>query len=76
MPAKLEILPEDVQRFATLARALIDRRLALIPESSRPQFWAIIANVYGRGLARDVVSGNLLQALPEIADGIRSLDPD
>jgi hypothetical protein len=70
MPAQLEISPEDVQRLATLARARIDERLARIPEDTRPQFWTIIANVYGRGLTRDAVSANLLQALPEIADDI------
>ena len=70
MPAQLEILPEDVQRFAALARTRIDKRLAQIPERTRPQFWTIIANVYGRGLTRDAVSANLLQALPEQAHGI------
>ena len=67
MPAQLGVLPEDVQRFAALARAKIDRRLAQIPERTRPQFWAIIANVYGRGLTRDAVPANLLQAPPKIA---------
>ena len=70
MPAQLEVLPEDVRRLATLARTMIDRRLAQMPESTRPQFWTIIANVYGRGLTRDAVSPNLLQALPEMVDGI------
>ena len=72
MPAQLEVLPEDVQRFAALARIKIDRRLAQIPARTRPRFWTIIANVYGRGLTRDAVSANLLQALPEIADGGRN----
>lgn len=49
---------------------MIDRRLAQIPEGSRPEFWSIVANVYGRGLPRDAVSADLLQALPEVADGI------
>ena len=62
MLAQLEISPQDVQKFATLARAKIDRQLAQIPERTRPQFWAIIANVYGRGLTRDAVPANLLQA--------------
>lgn len=70
MPAQVEILPEDVQRFATFARALIDRRLAQIPESTRPQFWSIIANVYCRGPTRGAVSPNVLQALPEMVNGI------
>lgn len=67
MPAQLEISPEDVQKFSTLARAKIDRRLAQIPKSSRPEFWSIIANVYGRGLTREAVPADLLQVLPDVA---------
>ena len=70
MAAPIEILPEEVEGLAKLARDMIDSRLAQIPESKRPQFWTIVANVYGRGLTRDAVSADLLQALPEIADGI------
>jgi hypothetical protein len=70
MAVPLEILPEKVEEFAKLARDMIDKRLAEIPEGTRLQFWTIIANVYGRGLTRDAVSATLLQALPEIADSI------
>jgi hypothetical protein len=70
MAVPLEILPEKVEEFAKLARDMIDERLAEIPESTRPQFWTIIANVYGRGLTRDAVSATLLEALPELADSV------
>jgi hypothetical protein len=70
MASALEILPEEVVEFSKLARDLIDKRLAEIPESKRPQFWTIIANVYGRGLTRDAVSADLLQVLPEITSSI------
>ncbi|MHB2206632.1 hypothetical protein [Methylobacterium sp. CM6257] len=70
MAGALEILPEEVEELAKLARDMIDKRLAEIPESTRPQFWTIIANVYGRGLTRDAVSATLLEALPELADSV------
>ncbi len=67
MSAQLEISPEDVQKFSALARAKIDKRLDQIPEMTRPQFWAIIAKVYGQGLTRDAVPANRLQAPLKIA---------
>lgn len=71
MPTQLEISLVDVQKFSALARAIIDRRLAQIPESSRPEFWSIVAKVYGRGLPRHAVTADLLQTPPEVADAIK-----